>query len=146
MTVCHLRGDAAALGPDQETFLDQERFIYFFQGARVFADRRCERAHADRTALERRNQRAEDLVVDRVETPFVNLELIEGETRDFEVDVPVPDNLGKVPDPFQESVGYSRRAPAPECDLDRSVIVNLHIEDRSAANNDSFQILFIVIL
>ena len=59
MPVGEVGGDAAALGTDEEAFLDEEGFVHFFQRAGVFGDGGGEGADTDGTSLEGGDEGAE---------------------------------------------------------------------------------------
>ena len=129
MGIGEVRGDTASLGTDQETFLDQERFIDFFQGSGIFADGSSQGADSHRTALEGKDERAEDLVVNGIQAALVNLELVQGETRYLQVDASVSQYLGEIPDALEKRIGDTRRAAAAEGNLIGGIVVNLQSQD-----------------
>ena len=106
-------GDAAALGAEDEAFLDQEGFIDFLQRAGVLGNGSRQGAHTHRTALEGGDEGAEDLVVDGIEAALVDLELVQGEAGDFHVDAAVAEHLREVAHALEQRVGDARRAAAP---------------------------------
>ena len=56
------------------TFHDQVRFVYFFERARFFPDRDCERIQTDRTAIKFVDERFDDALVPLIETVAIDLE------------------------------------------------------------------------
>ena len=63
MGVGEFGGNAAALGADDEAFLNKERFIYFFKRAGIFRYGSCKGSHTNRTTLERNNKSLKYLIV-----------------------------------------------------------------------------------
>ena len=76
------RDHAAARGAHQEALLDQERFEHVFDRAALFGQRRGERFHADRAAVEMIDDRAEQAPIERVEAFGVDLEHLQRRDRD----------------------------------------------------------------
>ena len=146
MGVGQVRGHTAALGADQEPFFDQERFVNFFQGARIFTHGSGQRANSHRPPFEGSDERTQNLVVYSIQPPLVNLQFIQRETRDFQVDASVSQHLRKVPHPLQERIGDTRRTAASQGNLIRRIPVNLQRKDAGAAQHNLLQIIRIIIL
>src|SRR6266699_5783386 len=71
------RGAAAARRTREEALLHQEGLVHLLERARILADRRGDRLHADRPALEHLDDRLEDARVHVVETELVDVEPLE---------------------------------------------------------------------
>ena len=114
MVIGKFCSDTTALRADDKTFLDQERFIDFLERTGILADGSGKGSDADRTALESGNQRAENLIVNGVQSPFVNLELVQGKAGYLEVDPAVTEYLCEVADTLEEGIGDTGRTAAAE--------------------------------
>src|ERR1051325_2182543 len=68
--------------PLQESILDEERFVDLYNRGWILGDRRGDRVHADRSALEFLDDRSQYPGVHVVEAEDVDLEQLERLTRD----------------------------------------------------------------
>ena len=107
MLVSEVGGYSTALGADDETFFDEERFVDFFQGAGVFTYGGGKSADTHRPAFEGKDERTENLIVDGIQAAFVDFKFIQGETRDFQIDASVSQYLGEVPHTLKQCIGDS---------------------------------------
>ena len=105
--VCHLAATRRTL---DETFLDEEGFIDFLDGAGVFADGRSNGGDAYGAALELVNDGQENLAVDEVEAVAVDVQGFEGIFGDFEVNAAVAFDLCEVAHTAQQGIGDTWRA------------------------------------
>ena len=76
MAVCQFRSHPATLGSDNESFLDQKRLIYFFQGACIFTHGSSQGTDSHRASLECKDKRSENLVVYGIQAPLVYLQFV----------------------------------------------------------------------
>ena len=146
MTISQVGNDAAARCARKESFLDQERFIYFFQCTYIFTDGCGNSSGADRTAAEFFDDGQQDLIVDGIETTRIDVQGIERETRDFQIDNTVTPHLCEVTDTTQQGIGDTRRTAAAKGYFARSFIFNLYIQDTGAAADDVEKHAGVVIL
>ena len=145
MMVSHLGGDSSSLGAHDEAFLYKERLIDLLERALVLTDSGGYCIGSDRAALESGDYRAKDLVINRVQSPLVDLQLVKGVTGYVKIYMPVPHHLGEVTDTLEESVGDSWRSTASQSDLLGSLVVDRHVQDPSATAHDPYQIRSVVI-
>ena len=73
MFIGEFGGNSSTGSAHYESFLDKERFIDFLKGSLILADGRSNGAGADGTSLESGYDRAEDLMVDGIESEGVYL-------------------------------------------------------------------------
>ena len=73
MPVGLFSGHSPPLGTQDETFLDEERLVDFLEGSGVFAYGGSYGVRANGTSLEGCYDRPENLVVDGVQSPLVDL-------------------------------------------------------------------------
>ena len=95
MGIGEFRRFPSARRPDYEPFLDEERFIDFLKSTLVLphCSRNC--ICPDRTAPELCYYGPENLVVDGIEPPLVNIQGIKGISCYTYVNVPVAHDLGE---------------------------------------------------
>ena len=94
MPVGEICGYPAALCPDYEAFLDEERLVNFLESALVLPYRSGYGVGTDRAALERTDDGPQYLVVYGIKPAGVYPQFVEGEPGDREIDVAVPLDLG----------------------------------------------------
>ena len=77
MRICLLSGDSAPWSTLDEALLYEERFVNLLHGTLVLPHRRRNGIHPDRPASELRDYRIENLVVNLVQSPLVNVQGIQ---------------------------------------------------------------------
>lgn len=77
MFIGQIRHDSTPRSTLDKSLFYEERFVHFFDGSDVLADRRRDSADAHRTALEFLDYRSENFVVDLVQSALVDVERIE---------------------------------------------------------------------
>ena len=100
-----------------EAFHDEEWLVDILYRPRVFADGCGYGAQANGAAAKLVDNRQEDLIVDFIETIFVDVEGLQGHFRQGVVDASIAFHLGKVAHTAQESVGNTGRATAAASSL-----------------------------
>ena len=137
MFICQIGNDTPTRRPRKESLFDEERFIDFLQGSHILANGRSNGTCSYRTAAELVDDGKEDLVVDGVEPARVDVQRIEREAGDFQIDDSVSAYLCKIPDPAQERICDTRRAPAPQGYLACRLIFNVDFQDAGTASGSS---------
>jgi len=112
MTVGAFCSFAAAGGAHQKTFLDEERFVNFFDGSFVFAHSGGNGFQAHRAAFKFIDNGGKDLVVHFIQTVLINVECIEGVFGNFRIDTAVAFNLCKIARTAQQGIGNTRGTAA----------------------------------
>ena len=102
MPVRKFRGYAAALRTYDKSLFDQERLINFFIGSLIFSDSCSQGIGTHRSSLERGNDGSQNLVVDCIQAPFVDIEFIQRKAGYFQIDVSGSHYLGEIPDTAQQ--------------------------------------------
>src|SRR5208283_5760323 len=82
--------------------------------------------------------------IDLVETQLVHPEELEALTGGGAVDIALSANLGEVPDPPEEAVRHARRAPGTLRYPDRTLGVDLHLQDPGRPLDDGAQVRSVV--
>ena len=97
----------------QESFLDQERFIYFFQCSRIFPQCRSNGSQSHRPTFELVYNGTEQLVINLIQAIPVYIQRLQREASDRLIDISVPLHLseithtaqyGRFPSPVQSHV------------------------------------------
>ena len=117
MPVCQFCHHSSAWCAFDETFHDEERLIYLFEGACVLADSGGDGSDAHRTTPEFVDDGAEYFVVDLVEAILVDIECCECYFGDADIDVAIAFHLSEVAHASEECVGDTWCATASACDF-----------------------------
>jgi len=123
VAICERCRDAAAVGPLQESLLDEKRLEHVLDGVAFLADSRRQIVDADRTATELVEDALQKLAVHDVETRAVDIEHLQGGIGDGARDMSRGANLGKIAHPTQKPVGDTRRAARAAGNLMRAGVV-----------------------
>ena len=113
--------------PDDESLLDEERFIDLFERPLVLPNCRRYGVGSDRSTVELCDYGPKNLVVDCVQSPLVDVQRVKGISGNLQIDMTVPDNLSEVPYPSQERVRDSGRSTASEGNLKGCILLYTYI-------------------
>src|SRR5512138_698121 len=112
MAVCQFGYFPAAWGAHQVTFLDEERFVNFFDGTGFFPDSSSDGIDPNRPSFEFLNDGGKDAIVHLIQSVNVDIQGFQGELGNSEGDGSVALDLGEIPDPAQQQVGDTGRSTA----------------------------------
>ena len=123
MGICKRRCFSSAGGSHKKAFLNEEWFIYFFNGAGIFAHCRGYGAYSYRSAFEFVYYCSEYAVVHLVQTVLIYVQSFQAFFCYLEAYPSVGEDLGKVSHPPQQKVGYSRGASTASGNLHGCVLI-----------------------
>ena len=92
-----------------ETFHDEIWFVNILHGAGVLSDGSSYGSNAHRSTLELVDDGGENLIIDFIESIFINIEGSKGYLSDVGVDITIAPYLSKITDAAQQSVCNTRR-------------------------------------
>ena len=138
-------GNTASLGPQYESFLYKKRFIDLFKRTLIFTDGRGKSTGTYRTTFEGSDNCAKDLVVNAVQSPLVNLELIQGKTRNLQVYMTVAHHLSEVTDALQKGICDTWSATASKGNLFCGILVNSNFKNGRRSFDNTYKVFCIII-
>ena len=109
MLIRQLSGLTTARRTLDKALFDQIRLIHILYRAGIFAHRRSDCVQAHRTAFELIDDRAQQLVVDLVQTERVDIQCFQRVLGDLQINLPVTLHLREVPHTAQQRIRYTRR-------------------------------------
>jgi hypothetical protein len=139
--VSELSGDASAGSAVQESDLDEERLVDFFDGVRFFSKNGAERVEADGASLIFLDDGEEELAIDFVEAVAIDLEHAEGGLRGGEIDGSGGANLSVVANAAKKAVGDAGSAAGAARDFKRSRGIDFDPENFGGAFDDDAEII-----
>ncbi len=140
MSVRRRRSAAAARRTAQKADLHEIRLVNVLNRDGLLADRRGQRFQPDGSAVVKLDQRVQQAPVVRVQSDLVDLQAVERQLRGFGGDVPPRNDLGEIPDAFQQPVRNPRRAAGTRRDFERAVRLDGNSENLSAPRYDARQL------
>ena len=140
MPIRFLRRHAPTRGAHQKALLDQVGLDHVFQRAALFGQRRRQRFHADRAAVEILDDEVEQTTVEVVEAFRIDLQHQHRGAGDVMVDVPRSPDLREVADPAQQAVGDARGAARASGDFIGALGGAVDAEDLRRAAHDPGQL------
>ena len=128
MRICLLSGDSAPWSTLDEALLYEERFVNLLYGTLVLPHRCRDCIDSHRPSIELCDYSIENLVVNLVQSPLVNIESIQRITRNRKIYMTVSLYLGEIPHAPEQRIGNTRSAPAAQCNLHRRILFNAYPE------------------
>src|SRR5690606_24511437 len=133
-------GHPPARGAHQEALLDQVGLDHVLQGAALLAQRRGQRFHADRAAVEVLDDQVEQAPVQAVEALRVDAEHLHRRVVVLSGDPAAGTDLGVVADPAQQPVGDARGATRAARDLAGAPGFAIDAQDPGRTPHDPLQL------
>ena len=127
MLIGKFRRFPAPWSSHDEALLDQERLINLLKRTLILPYCRRYRICSHRTSLELGYYRLQDLVVNGIQSPLVDVKCIKRITGDFKVDGAASHDLCEVSYPSQQRVRYTRRSAASEGNLIGGVLLDSYL-------------------
>ena len=132
--------DTAPVGPGQEAELEKIGLVHIFNGACILSRVGSDGIEANGPALKDGYHGHEHAAIHRVEAQLIDSQHVETLLRCRKIHGPGPLHLCVIPDPAQQAIGDTGRAPGAGGDLQSPLIVDLYAQDLSAANDDLLEL------
>src|SRR3989338_77037 len=119
---------SAAWSSHQKSFLNQERFVHFFQRARIFTNCRSNGSQSNRAAVEFFDDDFQHAVVHLIQAIFIHIQCIQSVLCNCNIDGSVAFDLCKITHSPQNGIGNSGSSTASSCDLKSSTFIYGNIQ------------------